>query len=1042
MVAHASADLTLTVNGLDTLMPVEIKPNDDIIIAIAGQTDEQKEDFLITCDVGSKLTPLPEPNSPTDESKEGDYLFTFEDEVPALPIVNLTVAGKLDYQLIFFILPDVNIIVFGIDSDAIGVPEPEPGPEPSTTTKTSAPVVQEFEFEESLYQTPDVSGSDSRSCLSSYLRDVRENRSKYLMYCPVDSNRGMDTFSKAAYLSAAADESRPEEYSQDRKDFDLEFMMDDGPNFIYVDSNITTNQLWTEDNIYVVTDWIDVQALLVIEPNTIVLFEFEGGLLVNNGGTLISAGTPDEPIYYSSIYSEPYIGDYYCAIYIGETASPATTITYSYFEYAAIGILIGNIRLDRPIENNYLYFNSVGIREYGTRHTDIINNLVYFSLDSGIEVFMESSSGAADANSFILVQNNTCDCYYYQYNGITVHGVSDYNDTGLVMLINNIVSGAIDYGLNLVDGYMYPIVASTGYYDNYENKNWDFEEDNPVEVLEDPFIYGPGYFDYWHLDQSCPFIDAGIGYIEETELIGKTTDVNGAPDSNFVDLGFHYPNWNFSNAGSGDSLSADFDDNMTVDFGDFAVFADYWQQPTSTEADLDGSGFVDCNDLGILAIQWLQLADPNVQIQTYGDYNDGYVDFGVSGFTSDTMRIFLLIDGQYAREVPFFYDGQTLGWDISTLGNGPHELKAISITNAGKIICSNLTEKGFNRSLNYCVLPESYEPNKPLYFSAINNTAENISVKVYANGGNLVWSQTCDSNNIFGAIPAEITEQYEFDYISFDNTSGQSLAKKISDPTGSGSLEGVKALIVLPDFDARLRDFVSTWRIQKAFKDRGIKYKKLAGKSATYDGILAEALFENIKYMYILAHGNYQTGEDGVLRTFVQLYDGPVVSMKQSDFLPGQAPSWCEKLEGNLEYTIRSFLAMGFDSLEFVYFNTCYGGRLKINANNELIEGQPGQIGLFDGPHSDMSLALGMGEPSKTRIYQSWYDDASVSLFENDFQNWTQAEWEYLGDGESLYWAIMHAIDGQTEFDDPNAPVNTYRLKGQGLLTDIILNNN
>ena len=39
-------------------------------------------------------------------------------------------------------------------------------------------------------------------------------------------------------------------------------------------------------------------------------------------------------------------------------------------------------------------------------------------------------------------------------------------------------------------------------------------------------------------------------------------------------------------------------------------------------------------------------------------------------------------------------------------------------------------------------------------------------------------------------------------------------------------------------------------------------------------------------------------------------------------------------------------------------------GRLKINANNQLVEGQPGQIGIFDGPHSDMSLALGMGETS------------------------------------------------------------------------------
>jgi hypothetical protein len=106
--------------------------------------------------------------------------------------------------------------------------------------------------------------------------------------------------------------------------------------------------------------------------------------------------------------------------------------------------------------------------------------------------------------------------------------------------------------------------------------------------------------------------------------------------------------------------------------------------------------------------------------------------------------------------------------------------------------------------------------------------------------------------------------------------------------------------------------------------------------------------------------------------------------MKQSDFLPGQAPSWCQSLEGNFEYTTRSFYAMGFDSLEFVYSDACYGGHLKINANNDLVEGQPGYMGGFDGPHSDMSIALGMGETSKTRFYQGWYDKAWFSPFDTE----------------------------------------------------------
>jgi hypothetical protein len=43
----------------------------------------------------------------------------------------------------------------------------------------------------------------------------------------------------------------------------------------------------------------------------------------------------------------------------------------------------------------------------------------------------------------------------------------------------------------------------------------------------------------------------------------------------------------------------------TVNFKDFAILVDYWQQSTTEEADLDGSGFVDYNDVSILAGQWL-----------------------------------------------------------------------------------------------------------------------------------------------------------------------------------------------------------------------------------------------------------------------------------------------------------------------------------------------------------------------------------------------------------------------------------------------------
>lgn len=121
----------------------------------------------------------------------------------------------------------------------------------------------------------------------------------------------------------------------------------------------------------------------------------------------------------------------------------------------------------------------------------------------------------------------------------------------------------------------------------------------------------------------------------------------------------------------------------------------------------------------------------------------------------------------------------------------------------------------------------------------------------------------------------------------------------------------------------------------------------------------------------------------------------------------------------------------------------CYSGRLKINASNQLVIGQPGYIGLFDGPHSDMSLALRMDDTSRSRVYQGWYDKVWTNfLWQNEFSAFSQDEWYILGQGENLAQAITYAISQQTEFDDPNAPVNTYRLKGQGFFTDIRLSGN
>ncbi len=564
---------------------------------------------------------------------------------------------------------------------------------------------------------------------------------------------------------------------------------------------------------------------------------------------------------------------------------------------------------------------------------------------------------------------------------------------------------------------------------------------------------GTGPLPICYLRQDCNFINAGYEYIEQTRLIGRTTDVNSFPDSNYTDLGFHYPNWDFSNPGTGDSLSADLDDTLTVDFKDFAVLADYWRQPTFEEADLDGSGFVDSNDLKILAGQWLKPADANIQIHTYGDSNDGYVEVGITGYTSETLRVFLLADGRYIGEIFGFSDEHTLTTDISESGSQERQLKAVSIDGDGRVTCSNIKNIAFSCPLSYCLLPSRYEPNQPLRFSAFNPTGGDVSVKVYANGGDLVWSNTYSGSGILGSIPAQITRQNELGYISFDTSSGGLLDAD----NGASIMKGVEpalhllstpsdlaALIILPEpvwgkdlF--RLSNSGLTKAVQDAFEEAGVKYKKLGSWSATCKNIGWFAEHRPIRYIYFDGHGSHHLEGDPLLRTCVKLWDGWTVSVKQSDFPPGQAPPWCEKLGGNRENTTKSFFEMSFQDIEFAYFNCCNGGKLKINANEELVIGQEGEIGIFDGPHSDMSLALGMSQPGKNRAYQGWYDEISTGDV-SKFVKWGKDQWGKLGEGEPLGIAISYAYGGSSQDGKTGRyPREDYRLKGRGDFTVITL---
>jgi len=1025
-----NADLILTVDGQNpTGIPLMLSGTGPYQIEIDGNTAIEQNDIRLEA-VGGTLTVISDVNH--------QYTFQYDNGSTAgliwlisnteIILDGITVPAETTiYEVFIFDNPDANLTgVCGADYGTLNPPPEEEGGEGDS--------IMEEPSDQSVISTEgQTSIEESQESIDYNPLSKRKihKREKVTANCP-NSIEGI-TYSKKESDSFAMSGEGGEQ------------LLLDGT--IEISSNITTNQIWTANNVYYISANISVQALLVIEPGTIVIFAYNTAMYVNNGGILISSGTPDNPIIYTCEYVYPdwgtywqYLSEYgnyyFCPVYIEETASPATTVTYCFIEGALVGIVTNNISLDHPIENNYLVGNLYGIGEYGTDLTDIKNNLCYFNYTSGIDVYLTAENGTGNEYSTITISNNTCDTF--QDHGITVHGAEIEEQAGSALITNNIVSGSYDAGMNLVDGYMSFVVSNNGYYDNAANKNWEFEEYYPFYETEMPYEEGVEFMPYFYLRQDCNFINAGYEYIEQTQLIGKSTDTNNIPDNGLADLGFHYPNWAYSNAGDVNSLTIDFNGDLIVNFKDFAYLAYYWLSPYNI------------NDINKMADEWLKTGnEPNITPIISGDPNSGYVSVSVSDLPSDITQIAVFDDGKFIGNIYGAGSDYALSMNVSNSGSQDHHIKLIGIGIFGRIICSNITITSFSCSLNYFILPDRYESGKSLSFAAFNPGGGNVTVGLLADGGDSVWSQSYSGTAFFGSIPASTIGQHDLDTLTATRPQPQPspnprwIHRKVKNPPIDPNVE---ALIIMPSEDASFADFNTILRVQLAFRNKGIKYLRMGSLYACSFDIAPYAVLGNVRYLYFLGHGNfaYDSNGVGVLRTRVRLTDGTAVSVKQSDFLPGQAPSWCRELEPKFEYGFAmSWASMGFHTLEFAYFNACYSGRLKINANNQLVVGQPGQDGVLDGPVSDMSYALGMASGYGDHAYQGWYDKANVA-FPNitEFQKWTRDEWYSLGElGVQNYLddAIIYAIDHQTYFSDPNDPVNQYRLKGEGYMFNIRL---
>jgi hypothetical protein len=604
---------------------------------------------------------------------------------------------------------------------------------------------------------------------------------------------------------------------------------------IEIGGTITGTLILESDLNYHATSSIIVDGgVLVQEPNTNVYWAPGTGLYVRNGGTYISRGKPGKLC--TNIGDNPQAtAGYWEGIHIDETASPNTEIIYNLIWDANEGIKTINQKLKNPLMGNVVGYSKFGIRTIGPKQPIISNNYCYQNAE-GIYSSHRGLDGSYDVNEILEITSNTC--IWNGYDGIRVIMIDGSTET-YPFIKNNLCLGNY-WNYSFEDG-----LCSTAFVSH--NGSWldpsrsgslhiyyfDPEDWGIIIDTNDPIdgIYSDNFF----LKQDSVFVNAGSEYVENTSQIGMSTSIDSTPDEGILDLGFHNPNWDYTNASSS-NLKSDFNDDLVVDLEDLMKLSEFWlfDYEENYEAllrDIDSSGFVGIEDLVHLAENWLDpynfttfswfaekwncdvdqriyksIPDPsndynvdfqdfamlseewqkteegnvNIQINVQPISESTYVKVDIEDYRPETSQVFLIVNGLLKEEFYMFREiGAGIYFDLTEYNNGNCELKVISTDREGKITCSNKKTILFNSTFENVRSIETYESGSKDYFCMTSKSSEDVYISVFDRNENLLWSNTYNSNLISGFVPASITSGTMIEFSRFETVPASSMTTDI-----------------------------------------------------------------------------------------------------------------------------------------------------------------------------------------------------------------------------------------------------------------------
>jgi len=375
---------------------------------------------------------------------------------------------------------------------------------------------------------------------------------------------------------------------------------------------------------------------------------------------------------------------------------------------------------------------------------------------------------------------------------------------------------------------------------------------------------------------------------------------------------------------------------------------------------------------------------PNIRAQVSGNPANlsGNVDVNVANFGPGASRAFVLMDGQFVREIIGFSDPNSgVSIDSNTYNNGQHEIKAVTVDYFGDVTVSDKVEVNFNNEL-YCVSkPDSFEEGKDYPVLAMFSESNDLRVRLVDWDGTEAYTSPAMSGGINLAIPENAFTRQIYDLkIEKQATSWEGIYQHGLGKTYIRNFPYEFAIFLpVTDFPippACRKETVA--EIEKICEDKGMLYVVLYEGQCTWDNFASVLSKGSVRYTYMVTHGHWATviNNQLVQRTRLLLDGSQVISYWSPGFPP----------EGGSIHYMHSLNLWRSERMKIVHIDACYSA-------------------LFD----DMAQQwINDQIPILGQLYIGWQDEIYCG---DGWDTFSRNIWYSLGERETnFFWALNYAL--------------------------------